>query len=74
MSSQLVLINGKQYNRQAEVIAGEGENRVEKITFYLVDSDHGYEQEIYDQDLAYKLEMEFEKMCAISINPKLFFI
>jgi hypothetical protein len=81
MQGELVILKGNKYTRDAEHIAGEGENRIEKITYFMVidtkdDVKYGHDlyMEIYDQDMIHDLEMEYEKLCTAEFTPQLFFI
>ncbi len=69
MQGQIISMNGKMYNRTIDHLCGEGEDRVEKITWFEC---HGItEQEIYDQEEMLKLEAEYEKVLSIIMTPVL---
>lgn len=81
MQRELVILKGGKYMRDVEHLGGEGENRVEKITYFIVidaKDDERYKNDLYlevhDQDMVHELEREFEKICASELEPKLFFI
>ena len=69
MQGQIISMNGKTYNRTIEHLAGVGEDRVEKVTWFEC---HGItEQEIYDQEEMLKLEEQYEKVLSIIMTPAL---
>lgn len=81
MQGELVILKGNKYTRDVDHISGEGENRVEKITYFMVidakdDEKYGHDlyMEIHDQDMIHDLEMEYEKLCTAEFTPQLFFI
>lgn len=78
MQGELVILKGDQYIRDVEHLGGEGENRVEKITYFMVidaKNDERHKSDLYlevhDQDFAYELELEYEKLCATEFIPAL---
>jgi hypothetical protein len=69
MQGQIISINGKTYNRTIEHLAGVGEDRVEKVTWFEC---YGItEKEIYDQEEMLRLENSYEKILTSIISPVL---
>lgn len=81
MQGERVVLNDGEYIRDVQHIAGDGENRVEKITYFMVidaKDDEKYKRdlfmEIHDQDFVHGLELAYEELCASELRPQLFFI
>ena len=81
MQGKIVTLKGNEYLRDVQHIAGEGENRVEKITYFIVvdakdDVKYGHDlyYEIYDKDIIHDLEITYEEMCTAEFTPQPFFI
>lgn len=81
MQGNLVTLKGNQYIRDVQHIAGDGENRIEKITYFVVidtKEDEKYRHDLYyelhDQDIIHDLELTYEKMCTAEFTPQPFFI
>ena len=76
MQGQLVILKGNKYIREVEMLGD-----VEKITYFMVidaKDDERYKsdlyKEVYDQTMAYDLEMAYEEILQAELTPQLFFI